>query len=181
MRTRLLGGLAVGVLLVTAGCGGDEDEGFSEDEKKAITGLTTSLEGNQPDEHEKVLYRCIAETVVDKVGVTELKQNGLLTEDLQGRIGQDQHPQADPAVADVIGRAHEKCFDIDAYLDFAREAEPRIPEEAWAEYGECLAGLSDARRASITEAYTRQGGNKAQQRLAKANNACATALAKHAR
>lgn len=182
MHRRLLGGLVTGVLLLTAACGGDEEEqGFSEDEKKAIAGLTASLEGNAPDEHERVLYRCISETVVDEVGVTELKQNGLLTEDFQGRIGQDQHPKVDPAVADVIGRAHETCFDIEAYLDFAREAEPRVPAQAWAEYGECLEKLSDARRASITEAYTRQGGQKAQKRLARASNACAKALAKKAR
>lgn len=181
MRTRLLGGLAAGVLLLAVACGGEEDEGFTEDEKKAVSGLTASLEGSEPDDHEKVLFRCISERVVHEAGVTDLKQSGLLTEDFQGRIGQEHDPQVDPALADVIARAHEECFDVDAYLAFAKEAEPRVPAQAWAEYGECLGGLSDERRASIREAYTREGGEKAQRRLAKANNACAKALAKHVR
>jgi hypothetical protein len=179
-RTRLLGGLAAGVLLVTAACGGDEEKGFTEDEEKAVAALTASLEGHEPEAHEKDLYRCISERVVDEVGVTDLKQSGLLTEDFQGRIGQEHRVRVEPAIADAIGRAHEECFDIDAYLAFAKEAEPRVPARAWEQYGECLGKLSDARRASITEAYTEGAGTKAQQRFAKRNNACARALARKA-
>jgi len=179
MRSRLVLGLAAGVLLVTAGCGDDdEDEGFTADERTAVAALTRTMEGSKPDEHEKAQWRCTAEGIVERVGITDLKKSGLLTDDLKSQLNQ---VKVNPEVASAIGDAYIDCYDIDGVVSRGKEQEARVPAKAWDRYGECLEQHRDKLRASVIEANTIKGGKQAQQAWTKALTACNKALAAQAR
>lgn len=173
MRSRLLAGLGVGVLLLTAGCG-DEEEGFSKDEQKAVDAFTATMEGSKPEGYQREQWRCTAEGIVERVGLTRLKQSGLLTEDFESRLNQTR-VEAD--VAGDIGEAYLECYDLEAYLAFAAEEEPRVPEEAWEQYGECFDEHRDKLQASVAEANTEGAGQKAQKVWTRALTKCNKALA----
>lgn len=176
LRTRTLGGLAVGVLLLSSACGGDEER-FSPDEEKAIAALTKSMEGTKPLDHERAQWRCTAEGIVERAGLTGLKRSGLVTEDLENRLNQVQVD--DREVASAIGTSFSECYDVEANVAYHREQHPGVPDKAWEKYAACREKARPLMAASVTEANTVNGGLKAQKRYDKAEKACTRPLLKH--
>lgn len=169
----LVTSLVTGLLLLGAtACGGDEESGLSGDEKKAAEALATSMERTGATEVDRAFSTCLSEGVVEELGVEELEKSGLLTEDGVGRFG----TKVDRATAEVIGDVTVDCYDFEALIEPRKSSYPKVSDQGWETYVDCVDGLDPQLRASVAEANQKGAGTKAQAALNKAMATCAKPL-----
>lgn len=131
MRMRTAGAL-VALVLVLAGCGGGGDD----DVKKAIADELSSSSGAGLD-LSKSEAECIADGMVDEVGVDQLKEYGIVTDD--GDV--DKSPddvEMSTDDADATASAFVDCVDVQELMM------GQIPTE----------GMDDAMQACVEEAMS---------------------------
>ncbi len=169
----LVTGLVTGLLLLgAAGCGGDEETGLSGEEKKAAEALATSMERAGATEVDRAFSTCLSEGVVEELGVEKLEESGLLTEDGVGHFG----TKVDHETAEVIGDVTVECYDFEALVEERKSAYPKVSEQGWETYVDCVDELDPQLRASVVEANEKGAGNEAQTALNSAMAACGKPL-----
>ncbi len=131
MRMRTAGALGA-LLLVVAGCGGGSDD----DVKKAIADELVASSGDGL-EVSKSEAECIADGMVDEVGVDQLKEYGIVTDD--GKV--DKSPddvKMSEDDADATATAFVDCVDVQELML------GQIPTE----------GMDDSMKACVEEALS---------------------------
>lgn len=177
MRTNLATCLVAALLLLGAtACGdgdGEEQTGLSGDEKKAAEALATSMERAGATEVDRAFSTCMSEGMVEELGIEKLEESGLLTEDGVGRFG----TKVDHATAEVIGDVTVECYDFEALIEEHKSAYPKVSEQGWETYVDCVEELDPQLRASVVEANEKGAGKEAQTALNNAMTTCGKPLA----
>ena len=129
---RLLPGLLLACALLLAGCGGASDEGSGGDDvmgseaaREAAAGqsLSDAFYDEMGDDEDLPITptqaACMGVDIVEKIGVDELVEAGLLTEDLEVPKG-DTAPLT-PEMADTAAQVTVDCIGVDLFADMVLE------------------------------------------------------------
>jgi hypothetical protein len=173
MRHQLMAALSVTVLLLGAtGCSGNDEGGGSDDEEKAVSAIVDGMTTAESADSVRVQNQCVAEGLVDSMGVAGLRDAGLIDEDYVAQLSD----RLDVATATLIADQVVACWDVEAQVADYRPAYPKATDADWANYVTCMDRLEPLVRAYAIASYTQVGLGQAQSRLATRTQRCITPL-----
>lgn len=173
MRQQLKVALSVTVLLLGAtACSGDDEGGGSDDEEKAVSAIVDGMTTAGSADSVRAQNQCVAEGLVDSMGVDGLRDAGLIDEDYVAQLSD----KLDVTTATLIADQVVACWDVEAQVTDYRPAYPKATDADWANYVKCMDELEPLVRAYAIASYTQIGLEKAQSRLATRTQRCITPL-----
>jgi ABC-type phosphate/phosphonate transport system substrate-binding protein len=178
MRQQLMAGLSVTVLLLgAAACSGDDggkDQGGSGDKEKAVTALVDGMTTAESSDSVRKQNECVAQGLVDKLGIDGLQDAGLITDDYTAKLSGKLDVETATLIADqVVG-----CWDVEAQVEDFKPAYPKATDADWDTYVACMEKLEPLVREYAIASYTQVKLPSAQSRLASRTQRCIKPLGK---
>lgn len=171
MRRRALTGLATAALLlgVTA-CSGEGDDGESEsdDGQKAEAALVDGMTTAESLDSVRKQNECVAEGLVDTLGVDGLKDAGLITDDYTATLSD----KLDIDTATVIADQVVACWDVESQVADVKESYPKATDADWDTYIACMEKLEPLVRQYAIASYTQVDSAATQAQLATRTQRC---------
>ena len=169
MRQQLLAGLSVTVLLLGAtACSGDDDGGGSDDKEKAVAAIVDGMTTAESADSVRAQNECVAEGLVDSMGVDGLRDAGLIDGDYVAQLSDKLDVDTATLIADeVVG-----CWDVEAQVEDYKPSYPKATDADWDNYVTCMDKLEPLVRAYAIASYTQVDLNTAQSQLATRTQQC---------
>lgn len=168
MRQQLMAGLAVTVLLLATACSGDGDEGGSGDEKRAVTAIVDGMTTAESADSVRAQNQCVAEGLVDSMGVDGLKEAGLIDDEYVAQLSDKLDLETATLIADQV----VSCWDVEAQVEDYRPSYPKATDADWDRYVTCMDKLEPLVRAYAIASYTQDDLGASQSRLASRTQLC---------
>jgi hypothetical protein len=180
MRQQLMAGISVTVLLLGAtACGGgdgdgDDDANGSGDKQKAVSALVDGMTTAESLDSVRQQNECVAEGLVDTMGVDGLTDAGLITDDYTAKLSD----KLDVDTATVIADQVVACWDVEAQVEDFKSSYPQATDADWDDYVTCMEKLEPLVREYAIASYTQEGSTPAQSQLATQTQRCIKPLGK---
>jgi ABC-type phosphate/phosphonate transport system substrate-binding protein len=177
MRQQLMAGLTVTVLLLAAtACSGDdgEDANGSGDKQKAVSALVDGMTTAESLDSVRQQNECVAQGLVDTMGVDGLKDAGLITDDYTAKLSD----KLDEDTATVIADQVVACWDVEAQVEDFKKSYPQATDTDWDDYVTCMEKLGPLVREYAIASYTQEGLASAQSQLTTRTQRCIKPLGK---
>jgi len=173
MIRQLTTSLSIALLLGATACsggggGGDEDAGGSSDESKAVSALVDGMTTAQSLDSVRQQNTCVAQGLVDTLGVDGLREAGLLDDDYTATLSD----KLDVDTATVIADQVVACWDVEAQVDDVRDDYPQADDADWDAYVACMDKLDPLVRAYAIASYTQVDSARTQAQLATRTQRC---------
>jgi ABC-type phosphate/phosphonate transport system substrate-binding protein len=173
MIRQLTAGLTTALLLLGAtACSGDgeddADAGGSSDESKAVSALVDGMTTAESLDSVRQQNKCVAQGLVDTLGVDGLRDAGLLDDDYTATLSD----KLDVDTATVIADQVVACWDVEAQVDDVRDDYPQADDADWDAYVACMDKLDPLVRDYAIASYTQVDSARTQAQLATRTQRC---------
>jgi hypothetical protein len=171
MHRRFIAGLSTCVLLLGAtACSGDDDGAASEssDGRRAVDALVDGMTTAESLDSVRQQNKCVAEGLVDTLGVDGLKEAGLIADDYTAKLSE----KLDVETATVIADQVVACWDVEAQVTDVKDAYPKATDADWDTYVACMEKLEPLVRQYAIDSYTQVDSAATQARLASRTQRC---------
>lgn len=157
------------LLLGATACSGDDD-GASEssDGRKAVDALVDGMTTAESLDSVRKQNECVAEGLVDTLGVDGLRDAGLITDDYTAQLSD----KLDLETATVIADQVVACWDVEAQVTDVKDAYPKATDADWDTYVACMEKLEPLVREYAIASYTQVDSAATQARLATRTQRC---------
>lgn len=168
MRQQLTAGLSVTVLLLgIAGCS-DDDGSESDNEERAVSAIVDGMTTAESADSVRAQNTCVAEGLVDSLGVDGLRDAGLIDGDYVAQLSDRLDVDTATLIADqVVG-----CWDVEAQVEDYKPSYPKATDADWDTYVTCMDKLESLVRAYAIASYTQVDLDTAQSQLATRTQQC---------
>ena len=168
MRQQLMAGLSVTVLLLGAAACSSDDGGESDNEERAVSAIVDGMTTAESADSVRAQNKCVAEGLVDSMGVDGLRDAGLIDGDYVAQLSDKLDVDTATLIADeVVG-----CWDVEAQVEDYRPSYPKATDADWGNYVTCMEKLEPLVRAYAIASYTQVDLNAAQSQLATRTQQC---------
>lgn len=168
MRQQLIAGLSVTVLLLGATACSDDGEDRSDDEDRAVSAIVDGMTTAESADSVRSQNQCVAEGLVDSMGVDGLRDAGLIDQDYVAQLSDKLDVETATLIADQV----VACWDVEAQVEDYKPSYPRATDADWADYVTCMDKLEPLVRAYAIASYTQADLASAQSRLATRTQRC---------
>lgn len=167
VRQQLVAGLSAVLLLGATACSGD-DAGGSDDETKAVSAIVDGMTTAESADSVRAQNQCVAEGLVDSLGVDGLRDAGLIDEDYVAQLSDKLDVETATLIADQV----VACWDLEAQVEDYEPAYPKATDADWDTYVTCMGKLEPLVRAYAIASYTQGDLSSTQSRLATRTQRC---------
>lgn len=168
MRQQLMAALSVTVLLLGATACSSDGEGDSDDEEKAESAIVDGMTTAESSDSVRAQNQCVAEGLVDSMGVEGLQDAGLINEDYVAQLSDKLDFDTATLIADQV----VACWDVQAQVEDYKPSYPKATDADWDNYVTCMDKLEPLVRAYAIASYTQVDLASAQSRLATRTQLC---------
>lgn len=168
MRQQLMAGLSATVLLFGATACSGGGAGRSDDEEKAESAIVDGMTTAESADSVRAQNQCVAEGLVDSMGVDGLRDAGLIDEDYVAQLSDKLDFETATLIADQV----VACWDVEAQVEDYKPSYPKATDADWDNYVTCMDKLEPLVRDYAIASYTQVDLGSAQSRLATRTQRC---------
>ncbi|MGI9156131.1 MAG: hypothetical protein ACR2FG_05775 [Marmoricola sp.] len=165
-QTILALGIALALLLTTAGCGG-----LSKDEKKASASISKEFAGPKASPARKKVADCFGDKLVSEAGVEQLQKDKLIDKKLAAASTPPK--KLSKKSAEAYGDGLVSCFTFSKLKGDIKKTSPGATDAQVDAYTTCLDAISDKDlKQAIVDGYTTSKETAAAKKVNAATQTC---------